>query len=174
MDLTLVILSDRDISGKMAAIPSLLAVSASFKALQAERISNRASLILETGEARDIHHIACLIGYNASAVYPYLALGTIKELCDKDIVTLPYEKAVMNYKKALENGLLKVIAKMGISTLNSYYGAELFDTVCLNRDFVEEYFRGTPVSIESDGLPEIEQSLIKRHAAAFDAHGAFS
>ena len=165
---SLVILSDRDISGKMAAIPGLLAVSASFKALQAEGISNKASLILETGEARDIHHIACLIGCNASAVYPYLALQTIKELCAKNLVTLPYEKAVMNYKKALENGLLKVIAKMGISTLNSYYGAELFDTVCLNRDFVEEYFRGTPVSIESDGLPEIEHSLIQRHVAAFD------
>lgn len=165
----LVILSDRDISGKMAAIPGLLAASASFKALQAEGLSNRASLILETGEARDIHHIACLIGYNASAVYPYLALQTIKELCDKNVVTLPYEKAVTNYKKALENGLLKVIAKMGISTLNSYYGAELFDTICLNRDFVEEYFRGTLVSIESDGLPEIEHSILQRHAAGFDS-----
>jgi glutamate synthase (NADPH/NADH) large chain len=164
---TLIILSDRDISGKMAAIPALLAVSACFRALRSEGISNKASLILETGEARDIHHMACLISYNASAVYPYLAFHTIKELCDRNVVTLPYEKAVMNYKKALENGLLKVIAKMGISTLNSYYGAELFDTVCLNRDFVEEYFRGTPVSIESDGLPEIEHSLLQRHAAAF-------
>ncbi len=165
----LIILSDSDISKEVPAIPSLLAVSAAFKALQREGLSNRVSLIMETGEARDVHHMACLIGCNASAVYPYLAIQTIKELCDKKELQITYEKAVMNYKKALEDGLLKVIAKMGISTLNSYYGAELFDTICLSRRFVEEYFKGTPVSLESDGLSEIEQSLLKKHAAAFES-----
>jgi len=164
----IIILSDRDIAKDMIAIPSLFAVSASFKALQVEGLANRTSLIVETGEARDIHHMACLIGYNASAVYPYLAFQTIKEMCDKGDLNIPYEKAALNYKKALDEGLLKVIAKMGISTLNSYYGAHLFDAICLNRDFVEEYFKGTPVSIESDGLFEIEQSLLKRHAAGFE------
>ncbi len=164
----IIILSDIDISKDMIAIPSLLAVSASFKALQREGLSNRASLIIETGEARDVHHIACLIGYNASAVCPYLALHTLKELCDKNEIKIPYEQAVINYKKTLEEGLLKVIAKMGISTLNSYYGAQLFDTICLNRDFIEEYFRGTPVSLESDGMAEVEESLFKRHASAFE------
>lgn len=164
----IIILSDVEISEEVIAIPSLLAVSASFKALQREGLANRMSLIVETGEARDIHHMACLVGYNASAVYPYLALCVIKELCDKKELPITYEKAVMNYKTALEEGLLKVIAKMGISTLNSYYGAQLFDTICLKRDFVEEYFRGTPVSLEADGIEEIEESLLKRHSAAFE------
>ena len=163
----LIILSDKNISPEMIAIPSLLAVSASFKALQREGLSNKVSLLIETGEARDIHHLACLIGFNASAVYPYLALQTIKELCDSGEMEITYEKAAENYKTAIEDGLLKVIAKMGISTLNSYYGAGLFDAVCLLKDFVEEYFKGTVVSIESDGMDEIEQSLLERHASAF-------
>jgi len=165
----IIILSDAGISREKAAIPGLLAVSASFKALQREGISNRASIIMETGEARDTHHMACLIGYNASAVYPYLALQTVKELCDKGDIALPPEKAIANYKRALEDGLLKIIAKMGICTLNSYYGAQLFDSICLNMNFVDEYFRGTPVSVESDGLPEIEHSLVKRHASGFSS-----
>ena len=163
----IIILSDKDISQEKIAIPSLMAVSASYKALQREGLSNRVSLIIETGEARDAHHMACLIGYNASGVYPYLALETIKELCDRNEIAVPYAAAVMHYKNALEDGILKIIAKMGISTLNSYYGAQLFDAVCLSKDFVEEYFRGTPVSLESDGMAEIEESLMKRHAAGF-------
>ena len=163
----IIILSDKDISEENAAIPSLMAVSASYKALQREGLSNKASLIIETGEARDAHHMACLIGYNASGVYPYLALQTIKELCDRNEIAVPYAAAVMHYKNALEDGILKIIAKMGISTLNSYYGAQLFDAVCLSKDFVEEYFRGTPVSLESDGMAEIEESLLNRHAAGF-------
>jgi glutamate synthase (NADPH/NADH) large chain len=164
----IIILSDMGISKETVAIPGLLAASASFKALQKEGLANRVSLIMETGEARDVHHMACLIGYNASAVCPYLGFQTLKQLCDIKEIEVPYEKAAANYRKALEEGLLKVIAKMGISTLNSYYGAQLFDAICLRRDFVEEYFRGTPVSLESDGIDEIERSLLKRHAAAFD------
>jgi glutamate synthase (NADPH/NADH) large chain len=164
----ILILSDRDISKERVAIPSLLAVSASFKALEKQRLANKASLIIESGEPRDIHHIACLIGYGASAVYPYLAFETIRELCEKGDLAIPYEKAFSNYKKGLEDGLLKVIARMGISTLNSYHAAQLFDTVCLNRDFVDTFFEGTPVTIESDGLPEVEESLLKRHADGFE------
>ncbi|MDH5202246.1 MAG: glutamate synthase large subunit, partial [Nitrospirota bacterium] len=165
----IILLSDIDITKERGAIPGLLAVSASFKTLQREGIANRVSLIMETGEARDIHHMACLIGYGASAIYPYLVFQTIKEMCDKGALDVPYEIAVLNYKKAIEDGLLNVIARMGISTLNSYYGAQLFDTVCLNKDFVDEYFTGTPVSIESDGMAEIEESLLKRHVLGFDA-----
>lgn len=164
----IIILSDRDISKEKLAIPGLLAISAAFQALHRERIANRVSIIIETGEARDIHHMACLIGFNASAVYPYLAYQTIKDICNKGILNIPADRALTNYKKAIEDGILKVMARMGISTLNSYYGAHLFDTVCLNRDFVEEYFTGTPVSIESDGITEIENSLRKRHSEAFD------
>jgi glutamate synthase (NADPH/NADH) large chain len=164
----IIILSDRDISKEKAAIPSLLALSASFRALQSARIANRASFIVETGEARDIHHVACLIGYGASAVFPYLLFQTMKDMREKGIVTLPFEQAAINYRKAVEDGLLKVIARMGISTLNSYHAAQLFDPVCLNGDFVEDFFGGTP-TIESDGLREIEESLMKRHESAFAA-----
>lgn len=162
-----IILSDRDISKERVAIPGLLAVSASFKSLQRERIANRVSLIIETGEARDVHHVACLLGYGASAVHPYLVLQIIGEMCGRGEVRLPVEKAMLNYKKAVGDGLLKIIARMGISTLNSYYGAQIFDIICLKSDFVEEYFGGTPFSIESDGLFEIEESLIRRHDAGF-------
>ncbi|MFN3479837.1 MAG: glutamate synthase large subunit [Thermodesulfovibrionales bacterium] len=163
----LIILSDRGISKERIPIPSLLSVSSCFKALQKKRIANRASIISETGEARDVHHIACLIGYGASAVYPYLALQTIKELCDRGDINIPYEEAAMNYKNALENALLRVISRMGISTLNSYYASQLFDSICLNQDFVDEYFTGTPVVVEADGLIEIEDSSLKRHRASY-------
>lgn len=164
----ILILSDALISSERRAMPSLLAVSASFKALQRERLVNRASLILESGEARDIHQMACLIGYGASAIHPYLAFQTIKDMCDKGAVNIEYEQAALNYMKALEDGLLKVIARMGISTLNSYYAAQLFDSVCLNHDFVDEFFGGTPAIIESDGLGEIEESAVRRHIAGFE------
>jgi glutamate synthase (NADPH) large chain len=164
-----IILSDLDISQERVAIPCLLATAAAFKALQNEGIANRASMIVETGEARDVHHMACLIGYNASAVHPYLAIQTIKYLCEKGSLKIPFDTAILHYKKALEDGLLRVIAKMGISTLNSYYGAHLFDSICLNKEFIEEFFPGTPVSIESDGINEIEKSLFKRHSLGFDA-----
>lgn len=165
----ILILSDAGISYERMAIPSLLAVSASFKALQGERLVNRASLLLESGEARDIHHMACLIGYGASAVYPYLAFQTIEDMCDKGIINTSYEQAALNYVRALEDGLLKVIARMGISTLNSYYAAQLFDSVCLTQDFVDEFFRGTPAVIESDGIGEIEDSVVKRHISGFES-----
>ncbi len=167
----IIILSDRDISKERAAVPSLLAVSACFSALRAARIANRTSFIVETGEARDVHHIACLIGYGASAVFPYLLFQTVKDMCSSGTVNLPFEEAALNCRRAVEDGLLKVIARMGISTLNSYHAAQLFDPVCLNSDFVEEFFGGTP-TLESDGLSEIEESLMKRHEAAFDADAA--
>ncbi|HCL82241.1 MAG TPA: glutamate synthase large subunit [Nitrospiraceae bacterium] len=164
----IIILSDRSISKDRVPIPSLLAVSACFKELQRENLANRASLIIETGEARDVHHTACLIGYGASAVYPYLAFQTFKDMCDKGELKMSYDDAAVNYRKVLEDGLLKVMARMGISTLNSYYGAQLFDSVCLNKDFVDEYFTGTPVVIEADGTTEMEDSVFKRHNAGFE------
>ncbi|MEW6570016.1 MAG: glutamate synthase large subunit [Nitrospirota bacterium] len=165
----IIILSDSEVSEKKVPIPCLLAVSASFKSLRREGLANRVSLILETGEARDVHQMACLIGFNASAICPYLALQTIKEECNRGHFNVPFEKAALNYKKALEEGLLKVLARMGISTLNSYYGSHLFDSLCLKREFVEEFFSGISVNIESDGMTEIEDSLLKRHASAFES-----
>ncbi|MGC8853115.1 MAG: glutamate synthase central domain-containing protein, partial [Hydrogenobacter sp.] len=112
----IIILTDRNISRYRVAVPSLLAVSSVFKWLSDRGLSTKASIIVETGEARDPHHMACLIGYGASAVYPYLAYETIYELCQKGDIKIPYEQAVLNYKKALEDGLLKIMSKMGIST----------------------------------------------------------
>ncbi len=163
----ILILSDRNISKDRAAIPSLLAVSCAYTTLLKERLANKASIIIESGEPRDPHHIACLVGYGASAVHPYLAFDTIKDLCDRRELPITYEKAASNYQSAVEDGILKIISRLGISTLNSYYAAQLFDTVCLDRDFVEDYFTGTPVTIESDGIFEIEESLMKRHRAGF-------
>ena len=165
----IIILSDRNISKYRVAVPSLLAVSAVFKWLSEKALANRVSIIVETGEARDAHHMACLIGYGASAVYPYLAYETIYELCKSGDLDIPYDRALFNYKKALEEGLLKIMSKMGISTLNSYQGAKIFDTVCLNEDFVREFFPGTPVTLESDGIFEVEASLLARHDAAFES-----
>lgn len=164
----ILILSDALISKDRMSIPSLVAVSASFKALQKQRLVNRASIILESGEVRDIHQMACLIGYGASAIHPYLAFQTIKDMCDKGMMNVNYEQAARNYVKALDDGLLKVLARMGISTLNSYYAAQLFDSVCLNQDFVDEFFGGTPVVIESDGIKEIEESVTSRHISGFE------
>ncbi|MFO0753756.1 MAG: glutamate synthase large subunit [Thermodesulfovibrionales bacterium] len=164
----LVILSDIDITRKHAALPSLLALSASFKALQRERLANRTSIVVETGEARDIHHVACLIGYGATAVYPWLVFRTLYDLCSRGELALSFEQAALNYKRAVEEGLLKVMARMGISTLNSYHGAQLFDSLCLNREVVDEFFTRTPVSIEADGLDEIEESLLLRHNSGYE------
>jgi glutamate synthase (NADPH/NADH) large chain len=162
------VLSDRDISRERAAMPSLLALSASFKALQRRRLVGRTALVVETGEVRDVHQLACLIGYGAAAVHPYLAFQGIGELSEKGVIPLPPEKAFLNYKRAMEDGLLKVITRMGISTLNSYQGAQLFDAVGLNADFIDRFFTGTPYSLEADGLREIEGSVLQRHALGFE------
>ncbi len=164
----IIVLSDKNLSKHRLAVPSLLAVSAVFKWLSERGLSNKVSIVVETGEARDTHHMACLIGYGASAIYPYLMYELIADLCQKGEIKVPYEQAVLNYKKALEDGLLKIMSKMGISTLNSYQGARIFDTVCLNRDFVEEYFPGTPVTLEADGVFEIQNSLLARHDAGYE------
>lgn len=164
----IIILSDKGISQERIAIPSLLATAASFKALLKKDCAHKVSLIVETGEARDVHHIACLIGFGASAVCPYLAVQTIRDLCGKGEVNIPFERAAFNFKKAIEDGLLKVMARLGISTLNSYHGSQLFDIICLKRDFVHEYFGKLPVSAEADGPREIEESLFRRHTAAFE------
>ncbi len=160
----LVILTDRVV---LPAIPSLLAVSAGMQALDRQKLANRASIIIETGEARDVHHLACLIGYGASAVYPWLAYSTVSRLCADGLVSLSGEQACGNYRQALEEGLLKVLAQMGISTLGSYLGAQIFDSICLNKDFVDQYFAGTSFQLGGDGIAEIEKSVIVRYDAAF-------
>lgn len=164
---TILILSDRNLSKERVAIPSLLAVGAVNSYLMKKNLINRASIVVESLEPRDTHQIACLIGYGASAVYPYLLYETLDDLISSKALDIPYEKAVLNYKKSLEDGLLKIMAKMGIATLNSYQGAKIFDSIGLNKDFVEEYFSKTPVTLECDGIKEIENSVLTRHNKAF-------
>lgn len=164
----IVILSDRDWSPEKKYIPSLLAVSGLFQYLNRKGLAHKASYIIETGEAREDHHIAMLVGYGASAVHPYLAIETVKTLVEEGKLqpqNLPEEaplenkihQAVTNYIKSLEEGVRKILSKMGISTLNSYQAAEIFDAVCLNKDFIEEYFTGTNVTVEAYGLEDIEK-----------------
>ncbi|MEN3033440.1 MAG: glutamate synthase large subunit [Aquificaceae bacterium] len=164
----IVILSDRNISRYRVAVPSLLAISSCFAWLSQKGLASKVSIILETGEARDSHHIACLIGYGASAVYPYLAYELIKDLCEKGEINLELEKAIRNYKKALEDGLLKIISKMGISTINSYHGAKIFDAICLSEDFINEFFPSTAFTMPADSIFEIQDSLIIRHDLGFE------
>ena len=164
----IVILSDRDLSRGKKYIPALLAVSGLFQYLNRKGLAHRASYIIETGEAREDHHIATLVGYGASAVHPYLAIETVKTLVEEGKLqpkNLPAEtslenkvqQAVANYVKSLEEGVRKILSKMGISTLNSYQAAEIFDAVCLNKDFVDEYFTGTNTTVEAYGLSDIER-----------------
>ena len=164
----IIILTDKNVSKDRLPIPSLLAVSGVFHYLLKRGLATKVSIIVETGEARDTHQMCCLIGYGASAIYPYLAYETIYELCQQKEIKVSYEEAVLNYKKALEAGILKILSKMGISTLISYHGGKIFETVCLNKDFVEKYFPGTPVTLEADGIKEVEESVRKRHELAYE------
>ncbi|MGO9953574.1 MAG: glutamate synthase large subunit [Dissulfurispiraceae bacterium] len=163
----IIILTDRSVSKKMIAIPSLLAVSAVLQELIRKGCGHCASIVVETGEARDVHHIACLIGFGAAAVHPWLMTPTIAELCSRGGVELQFGVAMNNYRKAIEDGLLKVLGRLGIATLDSYHGAQLFDIICLNQGVVQEYFGPLPANMEADGLPEIEASVIARHNAAY-------
>ncbi len=165
----IIILSDRDISKMMVAIPSLLAVSSVFQELLRRECGHCVSIVIETGEARDVHHIACLIGFGAAAVHPWLIPPSISGLCRDGTVAHPFDAAIGNYRKAIEEGLLKVLGRLGIATIDSYHGAQLFDVICLNHGVIREYFGALPANIEADGLAEIEASLRARHDAAYAA-----
>jgi len=166
---SLIILSDGGVDCNSMPIPALLATSAVNHHLV--RIGKRhlAGIVVETGEARDVMHFATLIGYGASAVNPYLVFTTLAELhtSGKLSAHLTVETAIENYITAIKKGLLKIMSKMGISTIRSYKGAQLFEAVGLNSDFIEHYFTGTPTRIEGAGLAEIQQETIMRYRAAF-------
>jgi glutamate synthase domain-containing protein 2/glutamate synthase domain-containing protein 1/glutamate synthase domain-containing protein 3 len=166
---TLLILSDRGIDEEFAPIPSLLALTAVHNHLVREGTRMGVALIIESGEPREVMHYALLIGYGASAINPYLAIETIEELAASG--DLPHgitpEIAIRNYIKAVNKGLLKVFSKMGISTLQSYRGAQIFEAVGLNRKLVDQYFTGTPSRIEGVGLDVLAQEAVAKHAFAF-------
>ncbi|MEO8575856.1 MAG: glutamate synthase large subunit [Gemmatimonadales bacterium] len=165
----LLILSDKGVGAASAPIPSLLAVAAVHNHLIRERIRSRVSIVVETGEARDVTHVALLIGFGASAVYPYLALDAVSDLarCGLGPAQMDAAQARSLYTKALNKGLLKVMSKMGISTLSSYCGAQTFEAIGLSRDLVQRHFTGTATRIDGPGLDIIATDTLRRHARAF-------
>jgi len=172
----ILVLSDRDLPDEQAPIPALLAVSAVNQHLIRQGLRTSVGLIVETGEAREVMHLATLLGYGASAVNPYLAFETVADLVlsgrlSKD---LSITQALENYIKALCKGLLKIMSKMGISTLRSYRGAQVFEAIGLNSDLISRYFPGTPSRIEGIGLDEIAREANARYAAAHAPPGLAS
>ncbi|MBZ5670913.1 MAG: glutamate synthase large subunit [Acidobacteriia bacterium] len=165
---TLLILSDRGVDEEYAPIPSLLALSAVHNHLVREKTRSQVALIVETGEPREVMHFALLIGYGASAINPYLAIETLEDLQAKGFFPpeYPFEKVLKNYIKAVDKGLLKVLSKMGISTLQSYCGAQIFEAIGLNKSVVEHYFTGTPSRIEGVGLEVLAREALLRHKFA--------
>ncbi|MDT7537404.1 MAG: glutamate synthase large chain, partial [Actinomycetota bacterium] len=164
----IIVLSDRDSTAHMAPIPSLLLTSAVHHHLIREKTRTRVGLVLEAGDAREVHHIALLIGYGAAAVNPYLAFETIEDLIAAGAITdIEPQKAIRNYIKALGKGVLKVMSKMGISTIASYTGAQVFEALGLAQDLVDEYFTGTTSRLGGIGLDVIAEEVAARHAKAY-------
>jgi len=165
---TLLILSDRGVDEEYAPIPSLLALTAVHNHLVREGTRTQVALIIESGEPREIMHFALLIGYGASAINPYLAIETIEQMALREKLPsgVDLSAALKNYKKAANKGLLKVFSKMGISTLQSYRGAQIFEAVGLNKKLVDQYFTGTSSRIEGVGLGVLAQEAMAKHAAA--------
>jgi glutamate synthase (NADPH/NADH) large chain len=149
------------------AIPALLALSAIHHHLVREGLRTTAGLVVETGSAREVHHFAVLAGYGAEAVHPYLAMETLVEL--QQAGSLPADKAVYNYVKAIGKGLSKIMSKMGVSTYMSYCGAQLFEAIGLEKGFVEQYFRGTASQVGGIGVFEVAEEALRMHRAAFGA-----
>jgi len=163
----IIILSDRNVSAEKIAIPALLATSSVHHHLIRKGLRTSVGLVVETGEAREVHHFCALAGYGAEAINPYLAFETIENMLPQ----LPEEvnaiTAKNRYVKAINKGILKVMSKMGISTYQSYCGAQIFDAVGLNSEFIEKYFTNTKSAIEGVGLREVSKETIMRHAQAY-------
>jgi len=163
----IIILSDRMAGSDRIPIPSLLACAAVHHHLIRTGLRTSVGLVVESGEPREVHHFACLAGYGAEAINPYLAFETIIAMKDRLPAALDDYELVKRYIKSIGKGLLKVMSKMGISTYQSYCGAQIFDAVGLKADFVAKYFVGTHTRIEGVGLPEIAEETARRHADAF-------
>src|SRR5437762_13462336 len=163
-----IILSDRGVTRERAAIPSLLATAAVHHHRVRGGERTRCGLVIETGDAREVHHICLLIGYGAGAVNPWVAFETLDDLIHQGVLAgVDRAKAVKNYIKALNKGILKVMAKMGISTLQSYCGAQIFEAIGLNRSVVDRYFTGTASRVGGIGIEVIAEEVRRRHAAAY-------
>lgn len=167
----IVILSDRGVDENHVAIPSLLAVSAIEQHLVRTKRRTAVSMILESGEPRDVHHFATLLGYGAVGVNPYLAHEAIAQLIDQDLLNKDYYEAVKDYNKGILNGIVKIASKMGISTLQSYQSAQVFEIVGIDREVTETYFTNTVSRIGGIGLKELDEDIHIRHSMGFDPLG---
>lgn len=164
----IIILSDRESDETMAPIPSLLAVSAVHHHLVRERSRTKVGLVVESGDAREVHHMAMLVGFGAAAINPYMVFESIADMLDRGAITgIDREKALQNYIKAAGKGVLKVMSKMGISTLASYTGAQLFQAVGVSEDLLDEYFTGLTCPTGGITLDDIATDVAARHALAF-------
>ena len=167
----IIILSDRGVDENHVAIPSLLAVSALQQYLVQTKKRTAMAVILESGEPRDVHHFATLLGYGASAINPYHAQESIQELIDLNMLDKDYYAAVDDYNNAILGGIVKIAAKMGISTIQSYQGAKIFEAIGIDSDVINKYFKGTVSRIEGISLKDIQEDVETLHSKAFDPLG---
>ena len=167
-EVNVIVLSDRGVNREFAPIPSLMAVAGLHHYLIREGLRTRVSLVLETGEAREVHHFSLLIGYGVSAVNPYVSFETIDRMIDEGLLSgVDYKTACKNFVKAASKGVVKVASKMGISSLQSYRGAQVFEALGLRQDVIDEYFSWTPSRVGGIGTDVIAQEVLLRHQAAF-------
>ena len=164
----IIILSDRGRRNELAPIPALLAVAGVHHHLIRQGTRTQVGLVIESGEPREVHHFALLLGYGAAGVNPYLAFETLRDMIARGLLTgIEPDKAIANYIKAINKGIVKVISKMGISTIQSYCGAQIFEAIGLNEDFVDRYFTWTPSRIGGIGLDVIAEEVKLRHKLGF-------
>ncbi len=169
---SLIVLSDRGVDRDHAPVPALLATAGVHHHLVREGTRTRCSLIVESGEAREVHHMALLLGYGAGAINPYLAFDTLEDLIlEGTLVDLDVPAAVRHYIRACTKGVLKVMSKMGISTLQSYRGAQIFEAVGLNKAFVDRYFTWTASRLGGIGIETVAAEVIRRHGLAYPERG---
>jgi glutamate synthase (NADPH/NADH) large chain len=167
-----IVLSDRESDGDLAPIPSLLLTSAVHHHLVREKTRTMVGLIVEAGDVREVHHVALLIGYGAAAVNPYLAMETVENLARRGMLAdTPPDEAVQNLVKSLGKGVLKVMSKMGVSTVSSYCGAQIFEALGLSAELVDRYFTGTTSKLGGIGLDVIAEEVARRHRVAYPPSG---
>ena len=168
-----IVLSDRDSNADLAPVPSLLMLSAVHHHLIRERNRMKVGIVVEAGDVREVHHVALLVGYGASAINPYLAMESVEQLVRSGMITsMTPEKAVGNLNKALGKGVLKIMSKMGISVVGSYAGAQAFEAVGLSQEFVDEYFTGTTTLLGGVGIEVVAAESASRHHDAYPDDGA--
>ena len=167
----IIILSDRGVDEYHVQIPSLLAVSLVHQYLVRTKKRTTLSLVLESGEPRDVHHFATLLGYGASAINPYLAHETIKQMVEEEMINKDPYAAIDDYNKAILGGIVKIASKMGISTIQSYQGSQIFEAIGISKEVIDKYFTGTVSRVEGITMKDIEDSVEELHSKAFDPLG---